>query len=84
MDKRGRVGESDCTISRIEDLARQVHRASINERTDERPAVALTERGGPSYRNPENACETWSGRGRPPAWFDRAIHAGRSPEGMLG
>jgi DNA-binding protein H-NS len=46
--------------------------------------VALTERGGPSYRNPENACETWSGRGRPPAWFDRAIHAGRSPESMLG
>ena len=84
MDKRGQVGVSDCAISRIEDLARQVHRASVNERTDDRLAVALTERGGPRYRNPGKACETWSGRGRPPAWFDRAIHAGCSPESMLG
>ena len=83
MDKRGRVGVSDSTISRIENLARQVHRASVNERTDDRLGVALTERGGRRYRNPGNACETWSGRGRPPAWFDRAIHAGRSPENML-
>ena len=78
------MGVPDCTISRIEELARQVHRASVNKRTDDRLAVVLTERGGPRYRNPENACETWSGRGQPPAWFDRAIHAGRSPESMLG
>lgn len=30
----------------------------------------------PKYRNPENAEETWSGRGRKPHWFNRAIAAG--------
>ncbi len=84
MRDRERVDVSDYTIGRLEDLARQVRRAIVKKRAYDRPAVGLSERGGPRYRNPENACETWSGRGRPPAWFDRAIHAGRSPERMLG
>lgn len=27
----------------------------------------------PKYRNPSNAAETWSGRGRQPAWFAEAL-----------
>ena len=27
----------------------------------------------PKYRNPSNASETWSGRGRQPAWFAKAL-----------
>lgn len=30
------------------------------------------------YRNPANANETWSGRGRQPQWFKKAIDGGKS------
>lgn len=36
----------------------------------------------PKYVNPANPAETWSGRGRQPAWFKSAITAGKSPESM--
>ena len=34
----------------------------------------------PKYRNPENANETWSGRGRQPEWYKSAIAKGKKPE----
>ena len=34
------------------------------------------------YRHPENPSETWSGRGRKPAWFAAAIAAGKTPEDL--
>lgn len=36
----------------------------------------------PKYKNPDNASETWSGRGRQPVWFKTALAAGKSPEDM--
>lgn len=32
------------------------------------------------YRNPANAQETWSGRGRQPEWYKAAIASGKKPE----
>ena len=32
----------------------------------------------PKYRNPENADETWSGRGRQPKWVQAALAAGET------
>ncbi|HRQ65171.1 MAG TPA: H-NS histone family protein [Xanthomonadaceae bacterium] len=34
------------------------------------------------YRNPDNARETWSGRGRKPRWFEAALKAGKSEASM--
>ena len=34
------------------------------------------------YANPENASQTWSGRGRQPAWFKAAMVAGKDPASM--
>lgn len=34
--------------------------------------------GKPKYRNPENPKQTWTGKGRRPAWFAAAIDAGKS------
>lgn len=31
----------------------------------------------PKYRNPKNATETWSGRGRVPRWLDPQLRGGR-------
>lgn len=39
------------------------------------PAVA-------KYRHPENPAETWSGRGRKPAWFAAAIASGKTPDDL--
>lgn len=37
----------------------------------------------PKFRNPEDASQTWSGRGRKPVWFTNAIEAGASKEDLL-
>ncbi len=34
------------------------------------------------YRNPTNAADTWTGRGRKPRWFEAALKAGKKPEDM--
>jgi len=34
------------------------------------------------YRNPSDANETWSGRGRQPAWYKDAVAKGAKPESM--
>ncbi len=39
-------------------------------------------RDGPRYRNPENSAETWSGKGRKPAWVDRMRSKGVRLEDM--
>lgn len=36
----------------------------------------------PKYRNPEDAAQTWTGRGRKPAWFNTALANGASPEDL--
>jgi DNA-binding protein H-NS len=44
---------------------------------DQRSAVA------PKYRNPDNASETWSGRGRKPKWLEEKIAGGKSVDDFL-
>jgi DNA-binding protein H-NS len=34
------------------------------------------------YRNPDDPQQTWSGRGRQPQWFKKAIASGRAPSEM--
>ena len=36
----------------------------------------------PKYRNPNDAGQTWSGRGRQPAWFKAALKKGSKPESL--
>ena len=34
------------------------------------------------YKNPDDPTQTWTGKGRQPAWFKSAIAAGKSPDAM--
>ena len=34
------------------------------------------------YRNPDDANQSWTGKGRQPQWFKDALAAGTSPEAM--
>ena len=36
----------------------------------------------PKYKNPDNPSENWSGRGRQPEWYKKAIEAGKTPKEM--
>jgi DNA-binding protein H-NS len=36
----------------------------------------------PKYRNPANAEQTWSGRGKRPRWFNDALKAGKKEKDM--
>jgi len=51
----------------------------------EHSAFARKKRGKikPKYRNPKNAGETWSGRGRQPRWFATALKAGKKESNLL-
>jgi DNA-binding protein H-NS len=48
-----------------------------------KPAAAAGSKVAPKYRNPENADETWTGRGRPPRWVLDAEAAGKSRAELL-
>lgn len=37
----------------------------------------------PRYRNPENAADVWSGRGRKPSWLVAALNDGRTIDEFL-
>jgi DNA-binding protein H-NS len=36
----------------------------------------------PKYRNPTNAAQTWSGRGKRPHWFHDALKAGKKEKDL--
>ena len=42
----------------------------------------LVEKRGPLYRNPRNAAETWSGKGKQPSWVERALAEGYTLESL--
>ena len=68
------------------DLAQQV--ASEIRRRQDAARQLLNERGGlmegegPIYRNPRNAAQTWSGRGKQPSWILDAMTQGLSLEDL--
>ena len=37
----------------------------------------------PKYRNPANAAETWTGRGKQPRWMAALVKKGKKPEDFL-
>lgn len=36
----------------------------------------------PKYANPDDNSQTWTGKGRRPVWFLRAMDAGKSPDDL--
>lgn len=37
----------------------------------------------PKYRNPDDAAQTWTGRGRQPLWVAKALEEGKTLESLL-
>ena len=45
--------------------------------------AGATRKVAPKYRNPANARETWSGRGKQPRWMADQVKKGKKPEDFL-
>jgi DNA-binding protein H-NS len=45
--------------------------------------AGTTRKVAPKYRNPANAKETWSGRGKQPRWLAEQVKKGKKPEDFL-
>jgi DNA-binding protein H-NS len=53
---------------------------SLDEVTGAKTPRRNAEKSDAKYRNPDDAKQTWSGRGRQPQWYKDAVAGGRSPE----
>ncbi len=65
------------------------HGFSLSELTDgAAPKTTRKRKTGPKaasvpkYKNPADANQTWTGKGRQPEWFKAAIKSGTSPDAM--
>lgn len=77
-------------ITTFEDRRKQEALAALEAKAAEMgfSLTELTNRksgkiSAPKYRNPEMSSQTWTGRGRKPAWFVAALENGASPDDML-
>jgi DNA-binding protein H-NS len=64
-------------LAELEEKARELG-FSLAELTGTTPARKRTA-SVPKYRNPANASDTWTGRGRKPRWYDEALKSGKTP-----
>lgn len=72
-------------LKAVEQVAREygVDLADIVGETKKRKSTGAGSKGAPKYRNPDDPSQTWSGRGRQPAWYKSAIAAGKSDKDLL-
>ena len=68
-------------------LARQLTAEFVRRRESAKHLVkrrgGLVEGAGPKYVNPDNPAQTWSGRGKRPAWLDAALEEGNDLERLM-
>lgn len=79
-------------IQTIEDLVSQngltldeVQKAAFPGKRGRKPKGdgAPVTKADPKYRDPADAMNTWTGRGRQPTWFKEAVAQGTDPATML-
>jgi DNA-binding protein H-NS len=75
------------TDRQLGELAKQLTAEFVRRREAAKRLVkkrgGLVEGFGPKYVNPDNPAQTWSGRGRRPAWLDDALEAGHDLESLI-
>jgi DNA-binding protein H-NS len=53
------------------------HGFTVEELLGAKPVIRTTAKGVAKYANPDDPSQTWSGRGRQPAWVKAALAAGK-------
>jgi len=59
------------------------HGFNLADLVDAAPGKAGKGVNPPKYRNPADQTQTWSGKGRQPAWYKQGIAAGRKADDLL-
>ncbi|MEE4292289.1 MAG: H-NS histone family protein [Cycloclasticus sp.] len=62
----------------IENAARE-YGLTVDEVLGSSATTGSAPKGAPRYVNPDDPDQTWTGRGRQPAWYKAAIAAGTDP-----
>lgn len=86
IDKAIASAEKTSRKKALDDIKRTAksHGFDLGELVEGQPKrVKAKPKTPPKYRNPSNASETWSGRGRQPEWFKSAIEGGTPAEQMI-
>lgn len=68
-------------LKAVEAVAKE-HGLSIAEIVGSKPAKSGKSKTPAKFRNPENPEQTWSGRGRKPAWVHEQLEQGKNLEDM--
>jgi len=76
------------TIAELEALSVRVGQEIARKRAAGRAwllehGARVVEQDSPKYQNPNNAAQTWSGRGKQPAWVAEALAQGKTLESLL-
>lgn len=64
------------TDRQLVDLLSQAYNEVCARRAKGSAVSTLRELRHPRYRNPKNAAETWSGKGKMPVWVEEALAEG--------
>lgn len=75
--KKREKAEKRNALKAIRELA-EARGFSLDELFEEKPARAQRTKGVAKYRNPADASQTWTGRGRKPVWVLNWLAAGKS------
>ena len=85
LDKAMASAEKAARKKALEDAqkAAQKHGFDLGELVNGQSKQGMSKaKAPPKFCNPNNASETWSGRGRQPEWFRAAVEAGIPREKM--
>ena len=83
MAERSGRDLKDLSLLELEELARRIEAEIASRRSSGGGWLGTGARGAlvernVRYCNPENPAETWSGRGKRPAWVEAALQKGAS------
>ena len=76
-----KAGEQRDAMDAIKELAAK-HGLVVDVKSDAGNGAKARIPLPPVYANPDDASQTWSGRGARPKWFKAKLEAGVSPESM--
>ena len=76
------------TISELEQLGKRVGQEIARKRAAGREwlqqhGTRIVQTDAPKYQNPNNAAQTWSGKGKQPHWVEEVLAQGRSLDSLL-
>ena len=76
------------TIAELEELSVRVGQEIARKRAAGRAWLLehgsrIVENDTPKYQNPDNATQTWSGKGKQPQWVEQALAKGKTLDSLL-